>query len=282
MIRRPPRSTLFPYTTLFRASVVTATNAKASASAPSAPSAVVGPRMPPAVSTAPAITGVARDMRTLSASDGTWTGTPTIGTSRRWQRCDSAGDNCQTLSASGPTLALTPADVGSRMRILVTATNPDGTTIISSDPTAVVEPAAPTNTVLPTVTGSAREGQVLSAAKGTWTGTPTITYAYQWHRCSGATCTTIDGATDTTYRLAPADTGSTIRVAVTASNAGGDTSAWSAHTATIAPGPPVNLELPTATGPLPRDGQLYTGTVGTWAGTAPIVHDRQWQRCTSD
>src|SRR3712207_8137462 len=36
---------------------------------------------------------------------------------------------------------------------------------------------------------------------------------------------------EATYRLAPADTGSTIRVAVTASNAGGDTAAWSAHTA---------------------------------------------------
>src|SRR5690606_21976934 len=39
---------------------------------------------------------------------------------------------------------------------------------------------APANTVLPAITGTAETGQTLTASSGSWTGTPTPTYAYQW------------------------------------------------------------------------------------------------------
>lgn len=89
-------------------------------------------------------------------------------------------------------------------------------------------PAPPVNTVLPSITGTATEGQTLTASAGTWTGSPT--YSYQWERAGAA----IDGATASTYLLVSADVGSTITVTVTATNAGGSARATSAATATVA------------------------------------------------
>jgi len=87
---------------------------------------------------------------------------------------------------------------------------------------------APVNTVLPAITGTATEGQTLTASAGTWTGSPT--YSYQWKRGG----VSIDGATASTYLLVSADVGSTITVTVTATNAGGSASATSAATASVA------------------------------------------------
>ena len=97
-------------------------------------------------------------------------------------------------------------------------------------------PAA--NTAGPTVGGVARDGSTLTAAPGSWDGTPTITYEYQWQRCdaAGANCVNIPGETGSTYTLTPADVGSTIRVLVTAVNdAGSSAPSASAPSATDHP-----------------------------------------------
>jgi hypothetical protein len=69
------------------------------------------------------------------------------------------------------------------------------------------------------------EGQTLTASPGSWSGNPAPTFTYQWSRCdnTGANCSTILNATSSTYLLAPADVGSTMMVAVTASNSSGST-----------------------------------------------------------
>lgn len=95
--------------------------------------------------------------------------------------------------------------------------------------------SAPINTILPAITGTATQAMTLTASDGTWTGSPTG-YAFQWEDCnsSGASCSNISGATSGTYVLTASDIGDTIRVAVTATNASGSTSATSSQTGVVA------------------------------------------------
>lgn len=219
----------------------------------------------------PTISGVARAGQTLTASPGTWTGTPPISFVYRWQRCDANGGNC--VFSSGTTTQttglLTSADVGSTIRVVVTASNADGSATETSVPTAVVTAAAtgPVNTAPPTISGTPQAGRTLTIAPGTWTGTTPITFVYQWQRCnsSGGSCVPSGGTTtQTTAVLTGADVGSTLRVVVTATNAGGSSSATSAPTAVVTAAP--------AAGGCAKTG----GTVPVSGVTAParLIVDR--------
>jgi hypothetical protein len=266
--------------------VVRASNPYGTASAGTVPSATVAPKAPPAPTAPPEVRGQLVDAQTLTAFDGTWTGTTPITPTRVWQRCDFTGTLCEDMPATGTTYKLVSSDVGSTFRIRVTARNADGETTGTSAATAPVQPALPAATTPPVVSGTTKEGNVLSATAGKWTGTPDLSYAYQWRRCTGTSCTDLDGETGTTYRLTPADVGKTIRVAVRATNAAGTSApAESAPSATILTGPPVNVDLPSVSGALPRHGETWTSDVGTWAGTgagtSDQVHERQWQRCSA-
>ena len=79
----------------------------------------------------------------------------------------------------------------------------------------------PTNTVAPVISGTAQEGQTVTCSTGTWTGTPVITYAYQWKR-NGSN---IASATNSTYVLVTADVGQSIKCTVTATNGAGSVNA---------------------------------------------------------
>lgn len=94
---------------------------------------------------------------------------------------------------------------------------------------------APSNTAAPTVSGTAQEGQTLTASTGTWASNSATTYTYQWQRCNstGAACADIAGATGQTYTVAAADVGNRVRVLVTAKNSDGSSSAPSSPTAVI-------------------------------------------------
>jgi hypothetical protein len=74
---------------------------------------------------------------------------------------------------------------------------------------------------------------MLTASTGTWSNNPT-SYTYQWQDCSpSSSCSTISGATSSSYVLQSSDVGNTIDLVVTATNAGGSTSATSAQTVTV-------------------------------------------------
>jgi hypothetical protein len=227
------------------------------------------------------MTGTAQDGQTLSTSNGTWSGTPPLSFSYQWRRCDNTGANCTNISGqTSATYTLGSADVGSTIRVVVTAANSAGSTPATSNATAVVTGVPPSNTTLPTISGTALDAQTLTATTGTWTGTAPLTYAYQWRRCdaSGANCTSIAGATTSTYTLASVDVGSTIRVVVTATNSGGSQPATSLATAVVAAAPPANTTVPTISGSA-QTGQTLTATSGTWTGTTPLTYAYQWLRC---
>jgi len=88
--------------------------------------------------------------------------------------------------------------------------------------TQTLPAGVPAVTELPTISGSAQEGRVLSASPGAWTNSPSG-YSYQWERCNaaGVSCRAIAEATTTTYDVTSADVGATMRVSVTASNSHG-------------------------------------------------------------
>jgi len=184
---------------------------------------------PPTVSGTPAVG------QTLTASPGTWSGTPTS-FAYQWQRCDATGASCATIAgATGQAYVVTDADAGATLRVAVTARNASGSATATSAPTALVQASgAPVNTSPPTITGTAQVGQTLTGSTGTWAGNPT-SFGVQWQRCnaSGGSCVNIAGATSGTYVVTPGDVGSTLRVVVTATNASGSASATSAPTATV-------------------------------------------------
>jgi hypothetical protein len=154
-----------------------------------------------------------------------------------------------------------------------------GAVLVWAVPAAAAPPA---NTAPPTITGTARVGETLTAQNGTWSNSPTA-FQYQWQRCnaSGAACANISGAVEKTYLLTSADAGRTMRVRVTGINAEGAVNARSVPTAAVAPSTaPRNTARPTITGEA-EVGQELAAENGTWAN-APTSFAYQWQRCDID
>ncbi len=259
--------------------------ASAYVTAPEAPP----PPAAPTNSVLPLVSGSAVEGQTLSASTGTWSGSPTS-YAHQWEACDALGEGCLSVAgATSSSYKLVATDVGGTMRVVVTASNAGGSTAASSNATATVTepppppPPAPANSVLPSITGSAVEGDTLSASTGTWTGSPT-SYSYQWEDCntSGEACSSISGATGSTYKLVAGDVGHTVRVVVTASNAGGSTPASSSATAAVTappPAAPTNTVLPSVSGSV-VEGDTLSASTGTWTGS-PTSYAYQWEDCNT-
>jgi hypothetical protein len=152
---------------------------------------------------------------------------------------------------------------------------------ISAGVASAVARAVPANTSLPSIGGSARDGSVLTASHGSWSGNPT-SYGYAWQRCdtAGGSCAAITGATSKQYTLTSADVGRRLRVVVTATNSSGSGTATSRPTGTVqATGQaPKNTTAPTISGTA-KEGSTVTADRGRWTGTQPISFAYQWQRC---
>ena len=142
-------------------------------------------------------------------------------------------------------------------------------------------PVAPAGTAAPSISGSAVQGQALTAAAGGWSGTGPL-ISYQWQRCDPS-CADVAGAGAKTYVPGAADVGAALRVAVTASNSAGSATAFSAETPAVSGSyvAPSNLSPPSIAG-VAEPGQTLTAADGTWAGTAPITFSYQWRRCGAD
>ena len=143
-------------------------------------------------------------------------------------------------------------------------------------------PSGPVNTSRPTITGTAREGETLTASTGSWSGSEPLSYAYKWERCSehDTECKAIEGATHSSYRLQSADIATRVQVRVTASNPAGSASSSSEPTALVVGLPPEPLEAPTIAG-VAQDGQTLSASTGAWGGTPPSAYAYQWLSCNA-
>lgn len=256
---------------------------------------------PPSPTAAPTISGTARQGEKLTASNGSWSGSPTS-FGYQWLRCGTDGAGCSDIGgATAQTYVLTADDVGHKVRVRVTALNSGGSGSDESQPTAIVEAststpattttsdqAAPVATANPTIVGSPftlrAAGQTLTGQPGTWTGTPPPTFKYVWLRCSPNQTLQCVAATAAgplvPYRLVEQDIGKRMRLAEIASNTAGQTVAFSAPT-TVVTGVLRNTELPKVWGPLYRRGTLHA-IPGGWAGTQPFKFNYAWESCAAD
>lgn len=220
-------------------------------------SAAIGPfpTGPPLLSTPPTLVGQAEAGELLAAVPGTWEGGKPITFAYQWRRCDAAGANCTTIpSATAESYRPVTDDVGHSLKVVVTAASAAGSATASSAPSAAVTPAGtpstarPANTSPPVIVGTAQAGQLLTSSVGTWTGAPKR-FAYRWRSCnaSGASCVAIPHAAQSHYTLTPDDIGTTLSLVVTATGAGGSTSATTVSTSVVvaAPLPPVSIATQT-------------------------------------
>lgn len=230
----------------------------------------------PASLDAPTLVGVPEGGYLLSAVSGTWTGGKPVVFSYQWKRCDASGANCVAIAgATAESYRAASADVGSSLRVAVTATSATGSTTAVSSATVAVSPAGtspsarPAAIDPPTIGGDAVVGQVLSGSVGTWSGSPTK-FTYKWRRCgaSGTPCSTIPGATASSYAPTPDDLGSILTLVVTANGPGGAASATATPTAAVAPAP-----LPPVSSGTQTSEQGVAGNVETTDGRAVVT----WQ-----
>lgn len=192
----------------------------------------------PSSSSPPSISGTAAVGSTVTANPGTWSGSAPITYQYQWRICGSDGSACRDIAgATSDKYTFVSSDRGNTARVVVIASNADGSSSATSDPTATIAAAAgPTSTAVPTISGTMAVGSTLTANPGTWTGSGSLSYKYQWRVCGsdGGACHDVSGATAQTYQL-PSDTlGNTLRVVVTATDSNGSATATSTPTAVIA------------------------------------------------
>jgi hypothetical protein len=207
---------------------------------------VTTPTTLPAAPTSLAAGSVAQRTASLSWRAPTDTGGSPI-TNYLVEYSTNAGESWTTVVRSISTSTrtnLTGLTPGTSYRFRVSSVTAIGT----SETGATVDfttLSAPVNTAAPSVTGTATVGSLLSASSGTWTGTPSPTYAYAWLLCGAeqlapraggiapSGCTPIRGATAATYTLVTSQLGKWILVRVTARNASGTAIYYSASTSAI-------------------------------------------------
>lgn len=206
--------------------VVTATNPVGVTSVNTANTSVVAAYAVPVNTVVPTIDDTTPlQGETLTAATGTWTGYPTPTYTYQWQH-----GTTNIGGATSSTYVVGADYPGETLRVQVTGTNSEGAATANSANTAAVA-TLPVNTVVPTIDDTTPiDGQTLSVTTGTWTGTPTPTYTYQWQH----TTTNIVGATNSTYVVAVAYVGETLRCVVTATNSAGAVAANTANTSVVA------------------------------------------------
>ncbi|MEU5954882.1 Tat pathway signal protein [Streptomyces sp. NPDC047525] len=178
----------------------------------------------PRNTTAPKVKGTAAVGSELTADPGSWTAAPSSYT-YQWKANGEA-----IADATASTYKIPAAHLNQKLAVTVTAHKAGHEDATATSSTVVVtEGAAPKATKKPTISGTAKVGKVLKAAKGTWSPAPG-SYSYQWY----ANGTKITGATKSSLTPKSAQRGKKITVKVTAHRTGHhDGTATSKATGTV-------------------------------------------------
>jgi hypothetical protein len=250
---------------------------------------LIGPVAAPAapiVSTGqPTIVGTPSQGQTLQVSPGGWNLTPTAVT-YQWERCNANGRLCSPIAGgTASTYTTTGADLGSILLVDVRAALGDASQEALSTSTRPITTApGPTSSAPPGLTGTAQAGKQLTGSTGSWSGSGTISYGFQWYRCdtSGAHCKSIHGATKSTYEEVAKDVGQTIGFAVHAGDSAGTTTLYTGIVGPVAAASSALAATapPTVTGSAAQGQTLQAGS-GAWT-EAPSAVGYQWLRCNAN
>ena len=218
----------------------------------------------------------------LKVEAATWSATPPA-LKYAWRRCNANGRLCTIVSGeTTDTYKVDADDVG---HVLLAAVTAGKQTVLSLSAGVVRAAPGPSANGRPTIAGTLEQGNRLTATAGTWAGSGTITYAYQWYRCdaSGAHCSSVHGATKGTYTLVASDVGKSIGLTVRATDSTGTTPAYGSLAGLVAAKGAsfAATAQPTLTG-TGTVGQALTVKPGTWSGTAPSTFAYAWLRCNAN
>jgi len=273
---------------------VNATDSSGTASGYASVVGLVAPATATFVSTVqPSVSGAVQQGRTLQVDNGAWSSSPTSFT-YSWARCNQNGRLCTPISgATAATYVATAQDVGHALVVLVTASSGTATAAALSavataaqtgTSTTTSTTSGPRNTAAPIVTGSAVQGSQLMGTAGTWVGSGTVSYAYQWYRCdsTGAHCSSIHGATVASYKLVAPDISHTMGLTVNATGSLGKASAYASLVGpVVASGSSlIATAQPTVTGS-GATGKPVSVSNGTWS-PVPTAYSYAWQRCNAN
>jgi hypothetical protein len=231
-----------------------------------------------APSAQPALGGEAIVGKTLTVAMPVWTAKASA-PSYRWLRCNTNARACAAIAAAHTdTYTVAAADAG---RILVAVVSASKQSVLSSASPVVRVAPGPVAVSPPTIAGTLAQGKQVTGGAGSWEGSGTISYAYQWSRCDarGAHCSTIRGATRTTYTQVAADVSHTLALTVRATDAAGTTAAYSSLAGLVAgAGSTLVARSQPALAGIPAVGQTLTVTGGTFTAT-PTTLGYAWLRC---
>jgi len=205
--------------------IVTATNSVGSRAASSNATSAVAATTPlaPTIGTATAISNTAGEVQFVANPDN---GGSTV---TSFTATSSPGGITGTSSSSPITVSgLTTLTT---YNFFVIATNAIGNSLTSAGSNSITPGAvAPVNTASPTVFGAAVVRNTISSSDGTWTGSPTPTFTYQWQSQSTGD---ISGANSSSFVIPSSLYGQNLRCRVTGTNVAGSAQAFTPYTSPV-------------------------------------------------
>ena len=225
----------------------------------------------------PAITGTAAVGQVVGVAPVPWSATVTAPT-YAWLRCTAAERLCTPIAgAATATYTVSAGDVGFTLVATVSAS---GQTVLSLPTVAVTPAQGPTAAVRPSVSGTLQQGSHLAAHPGTWLGGGPVTFAYQWYRCdtNAAHCSSVHGATKSTYLEVAKDAGHTLALTVRATDTSGTATAYAPVVGVVAATAALAATKAPALAGKPVTAQTLTVKAAAWTAK-PGALTYAWLRC---
>ena len=190
----------------------------------------------------------------ISDSDGLINATFTY----QWIANDGTEDT-DIQDATGSTYTLAAADEGKTIKVRVSFTDDGGNQETRTSAVTVAVAAVPNSAATgePTISGTAQVGQMLTASTSDISdsdGLINATFTYQWTANDGTEDTDIQDATGSTYTLAAADEGKTIKVRVSFTDDGGNQETLTSAVTVAVAAAPSPLTVSVESAPTSHDG----------------------------